>query len=119
MIRDVSDDTEYVQGFIDRGEPVPMGEYDCPRGIAISDGYFAQAAARGRAADAPASGGRGFRLSEPPGALIRHGSGFLVLTGWIAPREDPGSGYGVSGEVQAAGTCATTLGGIVRLGPLV
>jgi hypothetical protein len=42
------DDTEFVQGFLDRGEPIPDGDYWCPDGVTIPAGYVAKAQALGR-----------------------------------------------------------------------
>lgn len=82
------DDTAYVQGYLDRGLPVPEGMYYCPDGVTLCcPDYFEQAEAAGREPDR--SGG-GFSLSEGPGyaCLEFRWGGYTILSGWIAPPAD-------------------------------
>ena len=75
----MSDDTAYVQGFIDRGELIPAGVYYCPGGIEVPADYIERAKAAGRMS----SGGKwplGASLDGPHGVRCnwRHG-GWMIL----------------------------------------
>lgn len=90
-------DTAYVQDFLDRGLPVPVGEYYCPDGLVIPAAYIKRARAAGREPDAP---GDMFLLSEGPvgaGAKITcRSGGYVILCGYIAP---PSGGGEVTGDI--------------------
>ena len=106
----MTDDTAYVQGFLDRGLPVPDGDYSCPDGAVIPGAYIERAKAAGREQDYP---GDGFRLSEGPGAAritFRDGS-YVILSGYITPGPRP-PGEGVPGDVLLGknGNCITLPG---------
>jgi hypothetical protein len=72
----MNNDAAFVQGYIDRGELIPAGVYDCPK-VSIPTGYVTRAEAVGREPDMP---GGWFSLAEPPGARLRvNGHDYGVL----------------------------------------
>jgi hypothetical protein len=76
------DGTAYVQGFLDRGLPVPPGEYWCPDGVTVPADYIARAEAAGRELDA---GVGGWPLSGLPAAVMRYRGGWALLSGVVLP----------------------------------
>jgi hypothetical protein len=97
----VTDDTAYVQDFIDKGLPIPMGEYDCPGGLEFPGDYCDRARAAGREPDEPYADKGGFLLSEPPGAVIHHvGEHKSILCGWALPPHEPAPDGTTSGGIS-------------------
>lgn len=90
----MTDDTAYVQDLLDKGLPVPMGEYICPDGVTLPGDYCARARVAGRVPDEAYADREGFLLSEPPGARLNFAwGGCIILSGWaFLPLEGNGTG---------------------------
>jgi hypothetical protein len=79
----VTDDTAYVQDFIDRGEKIPAGEYHVSAiGVTIPADYAARAAAAGREPDGP-----GGHYSMGDATLISTAGGAMLL-GSVRPARE-------------------------------
>jgi hypothetical protein len=81
-----ADGTAYVQGFLDRAEPVPPGTYQIATQLRVPGDYIAKARAAGRT-ETPDGG---FFLSDPsdPARLEHRDGAVIVLSGEIAPGKD-------------------------------
>jgi hypothetical protein len=102
------DDTAYVQDFLDRALPVPLGEYYCPDGLVLPAEYIKSAKAAGREPDAS---GDAFLLSSGPlgvGAKITFRSGaYVILSGYVLPPRDGGEATG--DILMGKNDCAITI----------
>jgi hypothetical protein len=117
-MKNMTDGTAYVQGFLDRGERVPAGEYQCGEVLAVPGDYPGRARRAGREPDAP---GGGFLLSEPPEyAVIRlAGGGRFMLCGRVSQgrTRELRETRGVHVHTESGGTAritSVTCGGILR-----
>jgi hypothetical protein len=92
-----TDQTAYVQGFIDRGELIPAGIYDCPGGLEVPADYVDRAKAAGRTSP----DGRwplGAALDGPHGVRCNWGDGGWMLLGAVEQRDGGGDGGMVLGR---------------------
>ena len=95
----MSDDTEFVQGFLDRAEPIPAGDYTCPHGVEIPGAYWDRAVAGGRE---PGPGG--FYLSDGEATIRFAGNGYVTIG---AARVTGPSDLDVMAQIGVNGTALT------------
>ena len=73
---DPEDSTAMVQDCLDRGVPVPSGDWRCPGGVTVPGDYCERATAAGRLPDTPDGG---FYVAETP-TRLRFRMGLADLT---------------------------------------
>jgi hypothetical protein len=83
----VTDDTAYVQDFIDKGEKIPAGVWNCPDGLTIPADYIERAVAAGRRSD---DGARRYLLGPLEGCRLELGNGIYAYPGFLR-RGDEGT----------------------------
>lgn len=99
MIGRMRQDTRYVQGYIDRGQLIPAGTYECSEQLTIPSDYVARAEAQGRRPDP----GGWFKFSEDPGVnLTKGGSLYGALSGGVQHPAfcDPSRGFPMAGNLS-------------------